>query len=304
MSPRPLALLLLLTGWAAGAAEAPERAVAFGDDLRVEGRLSGDAVAYRGDVEVLGAVEGDATAFGGDLIIRGTVTGDAHTYFGNVVLVKGGEVKGRVTAVGGEVIRSSGAAVGGAVAAIGGTLVTLPDSGVGIARNASVSAPALGKSTFQELLLRFFVIFALAFLVRTLFPFRIDAMAREVRGAPLRLVAAGALALVALFPISVVLASTGVGVLAAAVLWFVFFAAVAVGAAAVTQAVGRLLPGLRRRRSQTLALAAGSLALAALVFVSWLAWVIYALVAIVGAGAVLTTRFGRRGASLPLTLRA
>lgn len=285
-------------------AQTVEKAVSYGEDLRIEGKSLGDAVAYGGDLEITGSVEGNAVAFGGDLLVHGAVGGNVNAYGGNVVIAPGAKVLGRVTSVGGEVLHSGAAQIEGAVAAVGGSAVKLPDAAPATVRNAPVQAPRVSRSGVQELLLRFVVIFGLAFLVRAIAPRRIDAMERQVSAHPVRGALAGLLAASLLLPFSVLLSITGVGIPLAVALWFLFFAAVAVGAAAVVQAFGRLLPIVRSRRSQTVVLAAGALLLSLLALVpgSWAGWVVYSTIAFVGVGTAVLTRFGRVRDGIPSAL--
>lgn len=285
--------------------ESVDQIVSYGQRLEVEGTSRGDAIVYGGDLEVSGTVEEDAVVFGGDLRVRGSIGGNAHAYGGRVVLEPGAKVGGRVTAVGGEVVRSDTASVAGAVAALGGETFEVsgpeasPPSAV---RNAPVKPPELPGSPLQKILLRFVVIFGLAFLARAAFPRRIDAMELEVRAHPLRAAAAGLLASLLLLPFSILLGATFVGLPLVFALWLLFFGAVAVGAASAVQASGRLVPMLRKRRSQTVVLAAGALLLSLLALLPWLGWLVYFALGFTGVGAAVMTRFGRKVHGLPTPL--
>ena len=100
-----LALALLLGAAFACSAQAP----GAGDELVVDGSQPGDVFGLGRSVRVRGEVRG-VIAFGGDVIVEGRVTGDAAAVGGSVVQAAGSHVGGDVMVFGGEYRNEAGAA--------------------------------------------------------------------------------------------------------------------------------------------------------------------------------------------------
>jgi len=303
--------------------------------VRIDGRVEGDLVATGGQVTVAGTVTGDLLAAAGTTTISGQVDGDARVGTGQARVE--GRVGEDLLLGAGQATVVSGAQVGGDLIFGAGQMTmdgTVAGSVLGSTgnyrRGGSVAgseqvtvqepeqAPTLEERAVDRLR-RYASILAVGVLLLWLAPRALRGAADSVRRRPLASFAVGILGVigVAVLVVVVILVTvlaavvlgllrlgplTGAtvfgGVLAAGVIVFLFYLAVAFGAqAAVGLALGRLL---FRGDARSFVRAFGALALGVLVVVLLSAiplvggWV-ELLVALLGLGAlVLAVRLGRR----------
>ncbi|WP_254626347.1 polymer-forming cytoskeletal protein, partial [Myxococcus sp. CA039A] len=288
--------------------------VARGQSLEVkEAQNVQSAVVYGGNLVVKGHVENDAVAFGGNLVIHGHVEGDAHAFGGNVVLKPGAKVEGDVSSFGGNVEREDGADVEGSINTFGGANIGRIvagelKEGLKESRNPRHEHEERdsdddnnnegGLATF---ILTFAVLFGLGFLGQMFFPARMKQVGDEIRARPVQSGLTGLFGVVAMIPLTVVLAITIIGIPAALVLWMAAPLAAALGFAAVASELGTRLPVMRGRKTQAVVLALGLLVLMVVGAIPVLGAIVSTLVVLVALGAVIRTRFGYRprGSGMP-----
>ncbi|AGC45261.1 hypothetical protein MYSTI_03955 [Myxococcus stipitatus DSM 14675] len=288
--------------------------VARGQSLEVkEDQFVQSAVVYGGNLVVKGSVENDAVAFGGNLIIHGHVSGDAHAFGGNVILKQGASVEGDVSSFGGNVEREDESHVEGSINTFGGANIANIVEGElkkswkesrnpGSEQNhASDDEDDDNGGGLASLILTFAVLFGLGFLGQMFVPNRMKLLGDEIRARPLQSGLTGLFGMLAMIPLTVVLCVTIIGIPAAVLLWMAAPLAVALGFAAVASEVGARIPVMRGRKTQAIVLALGLLVTLVVGSVPVLGVIISSLVALVGLGAVIRTRFGYRprGTGIP-----
>ncbi|QSQ15769.1 polymer-forming cytoskeletal protein [Myxococcus landrumensis] len=292
--------------------------VARGQSLEVkEDQFVQSAVVYGGNLVVKGSVENDAVAFGGNLIIHGHVSGDAHAFGGNVILKNGASVEGDVSSFGGNVEREDETHVEGSINTFGGANIgrivagELKESlkeGLKESRNPRVERDHSSDDDDNDsggglasLILTFAVLFGLGFLGQMFVPNRMKLLGDEIRARPLQSGLTGLFGMLAMIPLTVVLCVTIIGIPAAVLLWMAAPLAVALGFAAVASEVGARIPVMRGRKTQAIVLALGLLVTLVVGSMPVIGIIISALVALVGLGAVIRTRFGYRprGTGIP-----
>ncbi|MFY2559889.1 hypothetical protein ACN469_19855 [Corallococcus terminator] len=288
--------------------------VARGQSLEVkEGQNVQSAVVYGGNLVVKGHVENDAVAFGGNLVIEGHVEGDAHAFGGNVVLKPGAKVEGDVSSFGGNVDREDGSDVEGSINTFGGANIGRIVAGElkeGLKEARSPRHERTQDSDEDDnnnegglatFILTFAVLFGLGFLGQMFFPARMKQLGDEIRARPVQSGLTGLFGVVAMIPLTVVLAITIIGIPAALVLWMAAPLAAALGFAAVASELGTRLPVMRGRKTQAVVLAMGLLVLMVVGAIPVLGAIVSTLVVLVALGAVIRTRFGyrQRGSGMP-----
>ncbi|WP_342381839.1 hypothetical protein NVS55_19790 [Myxococcus stipitatus] len=292
--------------------------VARGQSLEVkEDQFVQSAVVYGGNLVVKGSVENDAVAFGGNLIIHGHVSGDAHAFGGNVILKNGASVEGDVSSFGGNVEREDQSHVEGSINTFGGAnIASIVDGeirkglkeGLKEARNPGADRDHSDDDEDNDnggglasLILTFAVLFGLGFLGQMFVPNRMKLLGDEIRARPLQSGLTGLFGMLAMIPLTVVLCVTIIGIPAAVLLWMAAPLAVALGFAAVASEVGARIPVMRGRKTQAIVLALGLLVTLVVGSVPVVGIIVSSLVALVGLGAVIRTRFGYRprGTGIP-----
>jgi hypothetical protein len=275
-----------------------------------------NAVVYGGNLVVKGLVEEDAVAFGGNLDIYGRVEGDANAFGGNVILHEGASVAGDVSAIGGTVIREENTFVEGSTESFGGGSIgalvasemkdSLQQHG-----SAEKSEEVSAASTTAErssrdsdggligFILRFAALFGLGFLGQLLFPARMKELSAEIKNQPLKSGVTGLLGLIALVPLTTVLAITLIGIPVAVVMWLVLPVVAALGLTVLASEIGLRVPVLRGRKTQAAVLALGLLALLAVGAIPGIGPVVLTLATLVAFGAIIRTRFGYRLRGIP-----
>jgi hypothetical protein len=289
--------------------------VARGQPVEIkEGETVDNAVAYGGNLVVRGHVEEDAVVFGGNLDIYGSVAGDVRAFGGTVTLHPGASVEGEASAIGGQVIQEEGSFVEGDIESMEGAslgslvLGEMKDSlqkefkrseDKEDSKEAEAHDEDDSGSAFPAFILKFAALFGLGFLGQILFPSRMKELAAEIREQPVNSGLTGSLGVVALIPISVILAITLVGIPVLVLMWLVIPLAAALGLAAVASEIGTRLPILRGRKTQAAALALGLLVLLGVGAIPVLGWLVLGVANLVAFGAVIRTRFGSRTRNMP-----
>src|SRR6266511_4191469 len=298
--------------------------IASAGTVRIDGRVDGDLVATGGEVTVAGTVTGDVLAAAGSTTISGEVGGDVRAGTGqarvegrigeDLVLGAGQATVAKGAQIGGDVIvgagrlRLDGAVTGSVLGAVGDYTRT---GTVGGSEQVTVQQPEPAPTLTErglDLLRRYASILVIGVLLLWLVPRAFRGAADAVLGRPLVSFGVGILGFIGV----VVLLAVGLGLLglgplvgaavfggtlAAGVVAFLFFLAVAFGAqATVGLGLGRLLFRGPRR---SLLKAFGALVIGVLVVVlissipvagGWLE----ALLVLLGLGALLLLLFSRR----------
>lgn len=208
-------------------------------------------------------VKGDITVVGGDADIAGRVDGD-------------------VTVVGGTLTKEPGAVITGDVNEVGSSLASY------VPFIPSASTSLMARENHKLVMwLTYSVIVLLAFL---LFPIRVRAALDRVEHHPGLSAAVGVLALVAVFPIMILLIISFVGWPLIPVEILAVFAAILIGHAAVSMLIGRRLYELvlpRTTPSPIAALILGLIVVSAAGIVPVLGPLVMCLVWLVGLGAAI-----------------
>jgi cytoskeletal protein CcmA (bactofilin family) len=105
-------------------ADSPHDRTQFGHDIFLgPGEEITEVTCFGCNVRIRGKVEGDATTFGGNILVedQGEVGGDTTTFAGDVRLDKGAKISG-VTVFAGRIHRDPGATVDGDVTTFSGSV--------------------------------------------------------------------------------------------------------------------------------------------------------------------------------------
>jgi F0F1-type ATP synthase membrane subunit b/b' len=248
-----------------------------------------------------GEVVESAVAYGGPLVVEGHVEQDAVAFGGDVTLGPKAWVEGDVVAFGGSIHRADTAVVEGDANAFGGSVIGAAIAkGIAEAADRSADPPRPhirhGVSGIVAGLIWFICLFGIGFIASLLIPARMKLIEGEIKSNPLKAGLAGVVAALALVPLSVLLVITLIGIPVAAALWLMFPLAAAVGFTAVASEVGMRLPVFRGRKTQALVLALGLALLLVAAQIPVLGPISIVLLALIGFGAIVRTRFGSRPA--------
>lgn len=291
---RRATLLLCLLSAPAGAAEG-----APGDRepaLRLEsGSTTQQLVGVGRDVIVAGEVLTDVAALDGSVDISGRVTGDLVVLRGNVRLAPTARVGGDVFVVGGSVRAAHGAQVGGRMVSYPTashawlTLLEGPSIGLGFASRLVLGAKLALVAAWAALLLLFFAASGRQVLETA------DGVRRE----PFRSFFVGLTGVVSLVLTGLFFSAFARGVIGVPLLALVVLLALVLklwGMVAVFHALGDWLSRrvLRRRFRPLNAATLGLLVLGAVKFLPWFGVMAWTMATLIGIGAALTTKFGRR----------
>lgn len=250
-----------------------------------------------------------AVAYGGPVIVEegAVVDGDAVAFGGDVVLKDGAVVEGDAVSFGGTVIRGANSVVNGESVSMGG-------SGFGqtMARNMVKTQRTVKHIEHSEeddedhgfgiarFLLEFAVLFGLGFVMMMFAPQRMKAMEDAVRAEPLKNSVVGFLGGLAIFPLSLLLIVTVVGIPVALVLWMALAVALPIGLALTANVIGERIPTGKLRKTQALILAVGLLVMLVAFEIPVLGWFALAGVMSVAFGAMIRTRFGQPPKGTPM----
>jgi hypothetical protein len=270
-----------------------------------------DREAVGGDVVVEpGQAARDVTAVRGSVTLRpGAEAREVVAVLGSVDLEAGSSAR-QVVAIAGDVHVGPGASVEQDAVAIGGRVLIDPAGDVG-GQKVTVGVPALGDLVktlglrgheeagsgggwaLAKWVAKFGVTLLLGFLLLTLFPRRVDAVAAALQANPGKSLLAGLLGLLAQPLLTLLLAVTLVGIPLIAVQVLGVLVAYLLGITAAAVLLGRALPVALHRGTGILQLAIG-LGLLLLGFaIPFLGWLLWATLVMATFGAVLRTRFGQ-----------
>ncbi|HBL26997.1 MAG TPA: hypothetical protein DD490_09200 [Acidobacteria bacterium] len=252
--------------------------VAVGRDLIVEGEARGDVAAVEGSVEVSGRVEGDVVVLGGDVRLRPTaqIGGDVHVLGGVIHAAPGARAEGRMVSY----PTASAAMV---------TLIEGPSLGLGAASPLVLGTKLALLAAWAALLLLLFAASGRQVLET----------ADEVRREPFRSFFVGLTGLLALVLTGLLFSAFTGGLVGVPLLVLVVLLAVLLklwGMTAVFYALGEWLCRrvLRRRPRPLNAATVGLLVLGILKFLPWIGVWAWTAATLIGVGASLSSKFGRR----------
>jgi hypothetical protein len=286
-------LLVLLAAPAAAQAPAPglepalrleagsttgQQLVAIGRDISIEGKARSDVAALNGSVDVSGQVDGSVIVLRGDARLAPTarVAGDVYVVGGRIHAARGAQTEGRMVSY----PNASNAWL---------TLLEGPSIGLGFASRLVLGAKLAVVASWALLLLLFFATSGRQ-LIET---------AEGVRREPFRSFFVGLTGVVCLVLTALFFSAFARGILSAPFVVLVVLLGVVLklwGTVAVFYALGDWLSlHVFRRRFQPLnAATIGLLVLGAIKLVPWLGVLAWYVVTLIGVGAALSTKLGRR----------
>lgn len=272
--------------------------VSLADQPAVEVRAGSTArdqvVAIGRDVIIAGATLADVAVVDGSASISGRVGGDLIVLGGRAHLAHSAEVSGDLFVLGGTVDLESGATVGGRT-------VSYPS--LGAAWLTLLEGPAIGMPAWSPIVLaaKFALLMSWMLVVVILFATcgrQMLSTSEGVAEAPFRNFFVGLAGVLSVVVTSVLLTAINVSLLAAPLLGLLLIAALMLkiwGMVAVFCALGSWLGGFFSRPALPLnAAVMGVLVLGACKFLPFLGVVAWTVATLIGVGAALTTKFGRR----------
>jgi hypothetical protein len=293
-----LATLLLSLAVPAGA-QAPEAASGPGRGnvaLRIEeGSVTHQLVGVGQDVVIAGEVLADVAALNGSVDVSGRVTGDIVVVQGNVRLASTARVSGDIFVVGGTVRAARGAQTGGRMVSYPNapdawlTLLEGPSIGLGFASRLVLGAKLALLASWAALLLLFFAASGRQVLETA------DGVRRE----PFRSFFVGLTGLVCLLLTGLFFSIFARGLIGVPLIVLLLLLAMVLklwGMVAVFYALGDwVCRHLLRRRFRPLnAATVGLLLLGVVKFLPWFGVLAWTTATLIGVGAALSTKFGRR----------
>ena len=295
--------IVLALGWLALAWLAPAAARAAGADgpalLLERGSVARHQIVAIGrDARIEGEAEAGVTALDGSVRIDGVVDGDVSVLGGDVEVGPAAVVRGDVFVLGGELHAEPGARLEGRCVAY----PTLSRASLTL-----LEGPSLGLPASSPLVLAAKLALVAAWLALTLLLFAtggraVTATSEEIAAEPLRCFTAGLVGVLALVVTALFLSSLLPPVVSVPTLVLAVLAALVAklwGMVGVFHALGSLLArrGGRRgpwRPAPLHAAVLGLVVLAVLKLVPWLGIWTWTAASLVGVGAALRTKFGRR----------
>ena len=282
------ATLLALLSLPAGAGEEPA--------LRLEpGSTTQQLVGVGRDVIVAGEVLTDVAALDGSVDVSGHVNGDVVVLRGDVRLAPTARIGGDVFVVGGTVRTHGGARVGGRMVSYPTassawlTLLEGPSIGLGFASRLVLGTKLALVAAWAALLLLFFAASGR----------QVVETADGVRREPFRSFFVGLTGIVCLVLTGLFFSAFARGVIGVPLLVLVVLLALVLklwGMVAVFYALGEWISRrlLRRRFRPLNAATLGLLVLGAVKFLPWFGVMAWTTATLIGVGAALSTKFGRR----------
>jgi hypothetical protein len=286
-----LPTLLFLLAAPAHAAQEPREPA-----LRIEeGGVAHQLVAVGRDVVIQGEALSDVAALDGSVDVSGQVTGDIVVLRGNVQLAPTARVTGDVFVVGGTIRAARGAHIGGRMVSYPKasnawlTLLEGPSIGLGFASRLVLGAKLALLASWAALLLLFFAASGRQVLET----------AGGVQREPFRSFFVGLTGIVCLVLTGLFFSAFARGLIGVPLLVLVVLLAMVLklwGMVAVFYALGDwVCRRLLKRRFQPLnAATVGLLVLGALKFLPWFGVLAWTAATLIGIGAALSTKFGRR----------
>lgn len=252
--------------------------VAIGRDLIVAGEALGDVAAVEGSVEISGRVDGDVVVLGGDvrLLSSARVGGDVHVLGGVIRTSPGARVQGRMVSY----PTASSALV---------TLVEGPSLGLGFSSPLVLGTKLALLAAWAALLLLLFAASGR----------QVVETAGEIRREPFRSFFVGLTGLLALVLTGLFFSAFTGGLVGVPLLALVVLLALLLklwGMVAVFYALGEWLARrvFHRRPRPLNAATLGLLVLGAVKFLPWLGVWAWTAASLIGIGASLSSKFGRR----------
>ncbi len=263
----------------------PERTT-FGDDIRVgHGETVHSVFTMGGDAEILGRVIDNVVSMGGDVVVRsgGIVGGDVMTTGGDLEVEPGGVVQGRVATLGGEVSLAEGASA-----------AQWQPAPYQQARVESLGQRMVGAGA------GFGLLFLLGLVLVGSMSERHTHLVRAIVKQPIRSGMTGILGAIGTAIVTVVLIITVIGIPGAIVVGLGGFVGVYAGMAVAASVLGAALPIAILKNRPVAQLGAG----VAILYVAWIfpfgiGRLVVLLLALLGFGAILLTRFGKRDIVAP-----
>lgn len=286
----PALLLSLAVPAIAQNSQRPEAA------LRIEeGSVAHQMVAVGRDLVIAGEALSDVAALDGSVDISGRVTGDVVVLRGDVRLAPTARVSGDVFVVGGTIRAARGAQTGGRMVSYPNassawlTLLEGPSIGLGFASRLVLGAKLALLAAWAALVLLFFAASGR----------QVMETADGVRREPFRSFFVGLTGIVCLLLTGLFFSAFARGVIGVPLLVLVVLLAMVLklwGMVAVFYALGDwLCRNLLKRRFRPLnAATVGLLVLGAVKFLPWFGVLAWTAATLIGVGAALSTKFGRR----------
>lgn len=286
-------LFVILTLALAGPSLAQQRPEAA---LRIEeGSVAHQMVAVGRDVIIEGEALSDVAALDGSVDVSGRVTGDIVVMRGNVRLASTARVSGDVFVVGGTIRAAHGAHTGGRMVSYPNassawlTLLEGPSIGLGFASRLVLGAKLALVASWAALLLIFFASSGR----------QVMETADGVRREPFRSFFVGLTGIVCLVLTGLFFSAFAGGVIGVPLLGLVVILAMVLklwGLVAVFYALGDWVCRnvLKRRFRPLNAATVGLLVLGAVKFLPWFGVLAWTMATLIGVGAALSTKFGRR----------
>jgi hypothetical protein len=272
-SPEPLPALRLEAG-----SLARHQLVAIGRDLIVAGEALGDVAAVEGSVEISGHVDGDVVVLGGDarLLPSARIGGDVHVLGGSIHSRPGARVQGRMVSY----PTASSALV---------TLIEGPSLGLGFTSPLVMATKLALLAAWAALLLLLFAASGRQVLET----------ADEVRREPFRSFFVGLTGLLALVLTGLFFSAFTGGLVGVPLLVLVVLLALLLklwGMTAVFYALGEWVARrvFHRRLRPLNAATLGLLVLGVVKFLPWVGVWAWTAASLIGVGASLSSKFGRR----------
>lgn len=265
-----------------------------GGDVVIEpGQTARDVTAVRGSVTLRPGAEGrEVVAVLGDVTLEtGSSARQVVAIAGDVHVGPGASVERDAVAIGGRVLVDPAGDVGGQKVTIG--IGALSEAVRSMSWRGHEATPSGGFWSVARFIARFGVLLLLGFLLMTLFPRRIDAVAASLVANPGKSVLAGLLGLLAQPLLSLLLVVTVVGIPLLVVQALGLGVAYLMGVTAVAVLVGRALPEALHRATGILQLAIGLALVLLALAIPVVGWLLWAAMVMATFGAVLRTRFGQ-----------
>ncbi|MBI5304626.1 MAG: polymer-forming cytoskeletal protein [Chloroflexi bacterium] len=274
----------------------------FGCGARIQSgaQVRRDIVSSGGDVviEDKAVVQNDIVVFGGNLDIAGEVLGDVAVFGGNITLESTAVIGGNVAPIGGNLDRKEGAVVRGTVSrgTSGITPPRAPTPPTPFSYNWFAN-PINVFFGFVRVVLGVIALAAVGALTVAFWPSQTKQVAQVAQGSALPSLGVGCLTWIAVIVLSLLLVITICGIPFAVFVWLAIIIATLVGWVALGWLVGeRVMNALHVRQADNVVIAAvvGVFLLALLSAAPIIGWLAGLIVAIMGLGAVVLTRFGTR----------
>ncbi len=246
----------------------------------------------------------NAVVYGGTLTVNGHVEGDAVVFGGNLHLGKTAVIEGDMVSLGGTITRDEGSVVEGDVVSMNGLGIGRLVTGLKHGPSVHVDSDDGDRgghhgASLPGFLVWFAAMFGTGFFAMMLAPNRMKQVENELHRDPLKCGLTGLIALVAIVPLTVLLAVTIVGIPVAVLLWVVAPVAALLGLAVVASEIGLRLPIFRGRKTQAVVLALGTLVILLVGLIPFVGPVVVFILGLLGLGAIVRTRFGIRPKGFP-----